>query len=83
MQNAYSGPVAVCRPALPSDKADVMEFTSFIWEGRDCIKYVWDEWGWRCPAGDQFRIAMLSGLLDLEKERIRAWGICHAVLSAW
>jgi streptomycin 6-kinase len=29
------------------------------------------------------RIAILSEMLDMERERIRAWGICHAVLSAW
>jgi streptomycin 6-kinase len=31
----------------------------------------------------QRRIAILSEMLDLERERIRAWGVCHAVLSAW
>jgi len=41
---AFSSPVIVCRPALPSDKAAVLEFTKFIWEGRDYIRYVWDEW---------------------------------------
>ena len=29
------------------------------------------------------RIAILSEMLGMERERIRAWGICHAVLSAW
>lgn len=29
------------------------------------------------------RIAILSEILGLEKERIRAWAFCHAVLSAW
>jgi streptomycin 6-kinase len=29
------------------------------------------------------RIAILSEILDMERERIRAWSICHAVLSAW
>lgn len=29
------------------------------------------------------RIDILSKLLDMERERIRSWGICHAVLSAW
>ncbi len=40
----FFSPVPVCRPALPSDRADVFEFTKFIWEGHDYIKYVWDEW---------------------------------------
>jgi GNAT superfamily N-acetyltransferase len=40
----FSSPVVVCRPALPSDKADVIEFTKFIWDGRDYIQYTWDEW---------------------------------------
>ena len=29
------------------------------------------------------RIAILSEMLDMERERVRSWGICHAVLSAW
>ena len=29
------------------------------------------------------RIAILSEKLGMERERIRSWGICHAVLSAW
>lgn len=29
------------------------------------------------------RIAILSEKLDMERERIRNWAICHAVLSAW
>jgi streptomycin 6-kinase len=29
------------------------------------------------------RIAILSEMLGMERERIRDWGICHAVLSAW
>ncbi len=34
----------VCRPALRSDSAEVLEFTKFIWEGHDYIGYVWEEW---------------------------------------
>ncbi len=37
-------PHVVCRPALPSDTQDVLEFTKFIWEGHDYIKYVWRDW---------------------------------------
>lgn len=29
------------------------------------------------------RIAILSEMLGMERERIRNWGICHAVLSSW
>jgi streptomycin 6-kinase len=29
------------------------------------------------------RIAILSEMLGMERERIRSWGICHAILSAW
>ena len=29
------------------------------------------------------RIVILSEMLGMERERIRAWAICHAVLSAW
>lgn len=41
---SFSDPRIVCRPALPSDTADVLAFTSRIWEGRDYIHLVWDEW---------------------------------------
>ena len=43
--STFSSPVVVCRPALPSDKETVLEFTKFTWDfNRDYIKYVWDEW---------------------------------------
>ena len=29
------------------------------------------------------RIVILSEMLSMERERIRSWGLCHAVLSAW
>jgi GNAT superfamily N-acetyltransferase len=44
MPQTFSSPRIVCRPALPSDRADVFEFTKFIWDGHDYIRYVWDEW---------------------------------------
>ena len=44
MKSIFSSPVVTCRPALPRDKADVLEFTKFIWDGHDYIQYVWDEW---------------------------------------
>ena len=40
----FSSPQVVCRPALPMDAADVLEFTKFIWDGHDYIKYVWHDW---------------------------------------
>lgn len=40
----FSSPQVVCRPALPSDRADVLEFTKLIWEGHDYIRFVWDDW---------------------------------------
>ena len=42
--NPFFSPQVVCRPALPGDAADVLEFTKFIWEGHDYIKYVWADW---------------------------------------
>lgn len=44
MTQTFSSPRVVCRPALPSDRGDVFEFTKYIWDGRDYIQYVWDEW---------------------------------------
>ncbi len=43
MKHVFS-PEIVCRPALPSDRTDVLEFTKFIWDGHDYIQYVWDDW---------------------------------------
>ena len=44
MQNDFASPRVVCRPALPGDATDVLEFTKFIWDGHDYIKYVWEDW---------------------------------------
>jgi GNAT superfamily N-acetyltransferase len=44
MNKPFSAPVVTIRPALPSDKAAVLEFCKHIWDGRDYIHYVWDEW---------------------------------------
>jgi GNAT superfamily N-acetyltransferase len=41
---SYSSPRLVCRPALSSDTADILEFTKLIWEGDDYIRYVWQDW---------------------------------------
>jgi GNAT superfamily N-acetyltransferase len=42
--DSFSAPHVVCRPALPLDAADVLEFTKFIWDGHDYIQYVWKDW---------------------------------------
>jgi len=44
MKFDFASPRVVCRPALPRDTADVLEFTKTIWHGQDYIKYVWHEW---------------------------------------
>lgn len=41
---SFSDPRIVCRPSLPSDTSDVLGFTKHIWEGRDYIHLVWDDW---------------------------------------
>ena len=33
-----------CRQARPADKPDMLEITRTIWEGRDYVPRVWDEW---------------------------------------
>jgi GNAT superfamily N-acetyltransferase len=63
--------VVVCRPALPSDKADVLEFTKFIWDGRDYIQCVWDEW-----------LADPEGLLAVAQYGRRSVGLAKISLSA-
>jgi GNAT superfamily N-acetyltransferase len=40
----FSTPVVVIRPALPHDKADVFEFTKFIWDGHDYVGHVFPRW---------------------------------------
>jgi len=42
--HTFDDPRLVCRPALSSDTADVLEFTKRIWEGEDYIKDVWQDW---------------------------------------
>ncbi len=40
----FSSPRVVLRPALPLDKADVAEFTKFIWDGHDYVGYIFPRW---------------------------------------
>lgn len=44
MLTDFASPKVVCRPALPSDASDVLEFTKFIWDGHDYIQFVWSDW---------------------------------------
>ena len=44
MTQTLSSPCLVCRPALPLDTADVLEFTKFIWDGHDYVPLVWKNW---------------------------------------
>ena len=44
MTQTFTSPQVVCRPALPRDTADVLEFCKGIWDGHDYIQYVWDMW---------------------------------------
>lgn len=41
---SFSDARVVCRPSLPADSEDVLAFTKQIWDGRDYIHLVWDEW---------------------------------------
>jgi len=61
-----------CRPALPSDTADVLELTSTIWEGQDNIPEVWENWlsdstGLLAVAEYQGRVLGLSKLTRLSE----------------
>lgn len=40
----FTSPRVVIRPALPRDKADVAEFTKFIWDGHDYVGEVFPRW---------------------------------------
>ena len=40
----FTTPRVVIRPALPRDKADVFEFTKFIWDGHDYVGEVFPRW---------------------------------------
>lgn len=44
MTQTFSSPQVVCRPALPRDTADVLEFAKFIWDGHDYVPHVWNRW---------------------------------------
>jgi GNAT superfamily N-acetyltransferase len=65
----------VCRPALPQDKADVIELTRDIWEGHDYVPLVWDKW-LADPQG-QLTVAVLGsrviGLIKLTLLSEQEW----------
>jgi GNAT superfamily N-acetyltransferase len=44
MSPPFSSPQVVCRPALPRDYADIVEFCKGIWEGGDYVPDVWQHW---------------------------------------
>ena len=71
MPQTFSSPRIVCRPALPSDRPDVFEFTKFIWEGHDYIRYVWDEW-----------LADPEGILAVAEYGVHCVGLAKISLSA-
>jgi GNAT superfamily N-acetyltransferase len=63
----------VCRPALPMDTLEVMEFTKKIWEGEDYIPLVWEMWlndseGLLAVAENGGRVVGLSKLTRLSPE---------------
>ncbi|RJP47373.1 MAG: GNAT family N-acetyltransferase [Anaerolineaceae bacterium] len=41
---SFTSPIPTIRPALPRDKADVAEFTKFIWDGHDYVGEVFPRW---------------------------------------
>ncbi len=71
MPKTFSSPVVVCRPALPSDTADVLEFTKFTWDDGDYIRYVWADW-----------LADPHGFLTAAEYGGRCVGIAKITLSA-
>jgi GNAT superfamily N-acetyltransferase len=44
MTQTFSEPRVVCRPALASDSADVLELTKYIFDGDDYVPSVWQDW---------------------------------------
>ncbi|MFP3853137.1 MAG: GNAT family N-acetyltransferase [Anaerolineales bacterium] len=34
----------LCRPALPKDRAAIMEFLKYVWDGDDYVPELWDSW---------------------------------------
>jgi GNAT superfamily N-acetyltransferase len=72
MQNTYSRPVIVCRPALPKDTVDVKAFCKFTWDGgRDYVLYAWDGW-----------LADPEGILAVAEYAGRAVGLVKLSLLA-
>lgn len=71
IQMTFAAPKVVCRPALPRDTADILDFTRFIWEGHDYIPYVWAEW-----------LAETDGLLAVAEYGSRTVGMARVVRLA-
>ncbi|MBN1147597.1 MAG: GNAT family N-acetyltransferase [Anaerolineales bacterium] len=62
----------LCRPARPSDTADMLELTSGIWDGNDYVPNIWAEWladpdGTLAVAEHQGRVLGLGKLTRLSK----------------
>lgn len=68
---SFVAPQVVCRPALPRDTADILDFTRFIWEGHDYIPHVWAEW-----------LANTDGLLAVAEYGKRTVGMARVVRLA-
>ena len=64
MINLDNSNVVVCRPALAMDTDEVMEISSHIWEGRDYLPHVWEEW-----------LADPEGLLGVAESEGRVVGV--------
>ena len=44
MNQTFSSPQVLCRPAIESDYPDIVEFCKGIWEGHDYVPEVWHHW---------------------------------------
>jgi len=71
MKNSFSSPQVVCRPALPRDTTDILEFTKTIWHGHDYIKYVWHDW-----------LADPKGILAIAEYNGRAVGMAKLTFAS-
>jgi len=71
LKQKIAGLTPVIRPALPSDKEAVLQFTSRTWESGDYISMVWDNW-----------LAEVSGRLLVMTLKGKPVSVIHVVLAA-
>lgn len=72
---SFTSPALAIRPTLPADRQDIFGFCKFIWDGRDYIPDVFDEW-LADPRGQMFSAlyaGCVVGLTRLVRQSPGQW----------